>query len=177
MTLVCNLFGGPGIGKSTIAAGLFSELKQREVSTELATEYAKDQVWEESFRTMDNQLFMFANQHHRIWRLLGKVDVVVTDSPMLLSIYYGADCSNIFHQLVLEEHNKTSSMNVLLERSKKYIAAGRVQTEKEAIDADNEIRHILIENNVGFAIISTENVIQDLADQIVERLEYEKGEN
>jgi DNA replication protein DnaC len=174
MTLVINFFGGPGVGKSTVAAGLFSELKQRGISAELVTEYAKDQVWEESFHTMDNQLFMFANQHHRIWRLLGKVDVVVTDSPMLLSMYYGADCTDIFRQLVLEEHNKTSSINILLERNKEYTQTGRIQTEEQATDADNEIKHILIKNNVGFTVLCTENLIQDLADQIIERLQYEK---
>ena len=46
--LVINLFGGPGCGKSTIAALLFGKLKQNGINCEMALEYAKDKVWEES---------------------------------------------------------------------------------------------------------------------------------
>ena len=168
-TLVTNLFGGPGIGKSTTAAGLFSELKQRGISAEYATEYAKDRVWEEAFRTMDNQIYMFAKQHHRIWRVLGKVDVVITDSPMLLSLYYGADYSKTFHQLVLEEHNKTKSLNVLLKREKKYLQAGRVQTEEESKEIDKFLESMLKENKVSFfKHVAGAHTIKALANFIIE---------
>ena len=40
-TLVINLIGGPGCGKSTIAAELFSRLKKMGVTCELVTEYIK----------------------------------------------------------------------------------------------------------------------------------------
>lgn len=39
---VINLFAGPGSGKSTTCAGVFSKLKLAGVNCEMALEYAKD---------------------------------------------------------------------------------------------------------------------------------------
>ncbi len=39
------MFGGPGTGKSTSAAGLFFKMKLAQMEVELVTEYAKDLVW------------------------------------------------------------------------------------------------------------------------------------
>ena len=41
-TLIINLIGGPGSGKSTTAAGLFYKLKQMGIDCEMALEFAKD---------------------------------------------------------------------------------------------------------------------------------------
>ena len=46
--IVVNLIAAPGSGKSTIAAGVFEELKWEGVNAELITEFAKDKVWEEN---------------------------------------------------------------------------------------------------------------------------------
>jgi len=46
--LLVNLFAGPGTGKSTTMAGLFSELKFMGVNCEQAPEFAKEKVWEGS---------------------------------------------------------------------------------------------------------------------------------
>lgn len=47
--IVINLFGGPGSGKSTGAAYIFSQLKMKGINCELITEYAKDKTWEKNF--------------------------------------------------------------------------------------------------------------------------------
>ena len=44
-TLVVNLYGAPGSGKSTGAAYIFAKLKMLGVNCELITEFAKDKVW------------------------------------------------------------------------------------------------------------------------------------
>jgi tRNA uridine 5-carbamoylmethylation protein Kti12 len=51
-TIVINLISGPCAGKSTAAAGIFSALKKQGIECELALEYAKDCVWDESFYKM-----------------------------------------------------------------------------------------------------------------------------
>ena len=43
---VINLWGGPGCGKSTTAAGLFSIMKMRGHKVELVTEYAKELTYD-----------------------------------------------------------------------------------------------------------------------------------
>ena len=54
-TLVVNLFGVPGAGKSTGAAYIFAMLKMYGINAELITEYAKDKVWEENTQAFKNQ--------------------------------------------------------------------------------------------------------------------------
>ena len=141
-TLVVNLFAGPGAGKSTLASGIFYELKLRDISCELATEYAKDLVWENRAKAINNQIYIFGKQHHRINRLLGEVDVIVTDSPLLLTSVYNKS-NNILNMLAYSEHKKHLSFNCFITRSKPYHEIGRLQTEKEAISIDNEIRNML----------------------------------
>ena len=142
MTLIINLFGGPGTGKSTIMADLFSRLKWDGYNVEMAPEFAKEKVWEESFGTIENQIYVFGKQHHIIHRLKGKVDVIITDSPLLLSLYYGPVNEHL-DQLVLWENSKNKNINIFLNRKKKYVESGRMQTENEAKKIDNELRDLL----------------------------------
>ena len=88
MTYVINLIGSPGSGKSTLAALLFGEMKKLGYSVDLVTEYAKELVWEERNATFDDELYIFAKQNHRIFRLNEKVDFIVTDAPLLQKLYY-----------------------------------------------------------------------------------------
>lgn len=141
MTTVVNLFGGPGTGKSTTAAHLFAQLKQRNINCELVREYAKDVVWEGRISLLENQVYIFAKQLKRQVDLVGKVDVIVTDSPLLLSMVYNDDPD--LHALVLKEYNKFTNVNVMLGREKPYQPAGRVQTEDEARGLDDTIRRML----------------------------------
>lgn len=87
-TLVVNLFDSPGTGKSSEMAYIFYQLKSRGINAEKASEFAKDKVWEESVEVFKNQAYIFGKQYFRLSRVAGKVDVVITDSPILLSMFY-----------------------------------------------------------------------------------------
>jgi len=135
MTLVVNLFGGPGSGKSTIAAGIFSLLKLHGINAELVTEFPKGAVWEKRFKVLENQLYILAKEYHSIWRVYQnpEVDVVITDGPIILSLVYGQG-SETFNKLVLETYRKFKNKNYLISRTKKYNPSGRNQTEEQADD-------------------------------------------
>ena len=87
-TKIINFFGGPGVGKSTTATGLFSWMKQQGYSVEYVSEFAKELSWEGSTSQLENQAHVFAEQFRRQWRLIDQVDYVITDSPLLLSSVY-----------------------------------------------------------------------------------------
>lgn len=146
-TVIVNLFGGPGCGKSTLAAGLFAYLKHEHVNVELVTEYAKDLTWQGHQDVLrKEQLFVFAEQHRRIARLLGKVDVIVTDSPLLLTCVYldkNHAGYHFFIDLVCAINNSHNCLNYVLIRNRPYAPAGRNQTEDQARSIDQQINIVL----------------------------------
>lgn len=141
--IVVNLFGGPGSGKSTMAARVFSELKEIGHNAELVTEYAKDLTWQKSTYVLGNQIHIFGEQQHRLWRLQEGVDIVVTDSPLVQGLLY-CKPSETFTKLVLEEVGKFDNINIRLKRTKPYNPKGRNQTEEEARNLDLEIGILLL---------------------------------
>ena len=56
---VINLFAGPGIGKSTTAAGVFWKMKTLGFKVELVTEFAKSLVYASDLK-LNDQLYVFA---------------------------------------------------------------------------------------------------------------------
>lgn len=131
--LVVNLFGAPGAGKSTGAAYVFAKLKMEGVNAELVTEFAKDKVWEGNDTAFENQSYIFGEQFFRMSRLKDKVDVVVTDSPLLLGAFYDSDeFSEELDALVTKVFRSFDSMNVFIDRVKPYNPVGRLQNEEES---------------------------------------------
>ena len=148
--LVVNLFGAPGAGKSTGAAYIFSKLKMAGINAELVTEFAKDKVWEESKSVFQNQAYIFGKQYFRISRVQGKVDVVITDSPILLSSFYANDevLGKEFDALIMKVFNSYDSMNVFINRVKPHNPSGRFQTEAESDELSNVMRTFLDDHGV-----------------------------
>jgi predicted ATPase len=88
MTKFINIFGGPGVGKSTTTAALFSVMKMSGYNVELVTEVAKDFVWEDRATTLTIQPYITIKQFRNLIRLKGKVEYVITDAPILLGCVY-----------------------------------------------------------------------------------------
>lgn len=85
-TLVVNLYGAPGSGKSTGAAYIFAKLKMLGVNCELITEFAKDKVWENNLEVFNNQLYILGKQSFKTSRVLfNKVFGVSWEDDMLVS--------------------------------------------------------------------------------------------
>lgn len=164
MAIVINLFSGPGVGKSTTAARVFAELKLQGINCEMALEFAKDKVWEESFKTMDDQIYIFGKQFHKIWRLKDKVDVIICDSPLPNSIIYDKENSETFHKLIMEQFNKFNNLNFVLERSTEYQKEGRMQTEEEAKQIDKNVLEMLEKYNIKYETLPIENAYKKIVE-------------
>lgn len=156
-------------------AGVFAELKHRGVNAEMAPEFAKEKVWEKSFNILGNQIYVFGKQLHTLVRVQGQVDVVVTDSPLLLSLIYGKNEVPEFKPLVLAIYRKFRTMNFFLLRLKKYNSSGRMQTEKEAREIDQQILDLLGDNRIPYEVLNADKgVAITIADRVM--AELAKGE-
>ena len=173
--IIVNLFSGPGAGKSTTAAGLFYQLKIRGINCELVTEYAKHVTWRENFNTLKNQIYVFAKQHDKMFHLKDKVDVIITDSPIVLSLSY---CdfkvvSPSLENLILDEFNREENINLnyFINRVNPYSNKGRSQNEEQAKEKDREIFALLDKTHIPYCVIDGNNtavgiIVEDVLKHI-----------
>jgi hypothetical protein len=151
--LVINLFGTPGAGKSTGAAYVFSQLKMQGINAELITEFAKDKVWENNDEAFKNQAYLFGKQSYRMSRCKDKVECIITDSPLPLSIFYNNDKEVLgenFNKTVLDVFNSYNNLNYLLIRTKPYNPIGRHQTEEESDELKAPMVSLLTDRNIPY---------------------------
>lgn len=173
-TLVVNLFAGPGAGKSTGATYVFSKLKMLGIDAEYVSEFAKDKVWEENGKVFKCQFYITGKQAYKIFRCNGKVDVLITDSPIALGAFY-AD-NEILKQLCIYESKKYNNLNFFIERKKKYNPNGRNQTEEEAKKIDKEIQELLEkEKEPFFSVEGNEEGYNKIVDKILEAIKYDRS--
>lgn len=142
---VINLFAGPGSGKSTTRAGVFHLMKSNGHNVEEALEYAKDVTWEGTQVLLSDQLWVLANQNRRLERCRGKVEAIISDSPLLLTLQY-QDLNYLphtFKSMVHELWNTYDNINIFINRTKRYNPNGRNQTHEEAKEIDTRIKLML----------------------------------
>ena len=178
-TLVVNLFAGPGAGKTTCAWEIASELKKRNINTEYVPEYAKELVWDENYTALADQEHIFDVQANRINRLIGKVDVVVTDSPILLNEIYGKNNSDELKRRIWNEHNSHRNFNLYINRGKYFEQAGRLQNLGESKKIDRLIKELLEENSVYYGVYyhKTIPVVIDNIITTLNRIQAEENED
>ena len=169
MTRVINLFAGPGAGKSTIAAELFAEMKWLGHSVELINEHAKVVTWEKHHNLLQDQVYISAMQNRKQVPLVGQVDWIITDSPLLISLAYVEDqYMASFRQLIVEMWNTYDNVSYFVNRKKNYVEAGRSQTLDQARLIDNKINGILEEFQIermyipGVQRIAVNFIMRDL---------------
>lgn len=137
MGIRINFFGGPCVGKSTLAAQLFAYLKAANFDVEQVQEFVKTWAYQGRKMRSFDYVYTFANQLHAedIFFQAG-VNMIVTDSPLLLQVMYGRcearpAMSELQH--IAEEFERAhESINFLVRRSLEYKPKGRYQSDKEA---------------------------------------------
>jgi RecA/RadA recombinase len=164
MTMIINLYGGSGVGKSTVAALLFARMKMRGEHVELVREYVKLWAWGGRKVRQEDQIYLLGKQSAYESMLYGKVDYIVTDSPVLLAGMYAewhnkgdgryvTRAANSF----IEQAKRNSGVevrNYLLRREGPFDTRGRWETAEEASRFDQFLEEGLVMNGHTYAAIS-----------------------
>lgn len=175
---VINIFGAPGVGKSTLASGLFYRMKVNGFSVELVTEYAKECVFEERFNIIkEDQLYVFANQNRKLFRLLNQYEFVIMDSPIILSNVYKQKDSFYndidFTNLVTSTFKQYPNRNyfITLNENFNFEDSGRVHTLTQSKHLEKVIREMLIENDIDIHmdIVNSDMTLDMIYFDIIQR--------
>ncbi len=177
MTMVINLYGGPGSGKSTVAAQLFAHMKRKGIKCELVKEYAKDLAYRDKLRTTPQHLIT-QEQFNRESFLYKKVDYIITDSPVPLGLVYASA-----YGLPKDENNDRfiryyidstfcNTINFFLQRHKPYETYGREQTKEEAQMMDKKIYAMLVDNHIPFTVIKGDDIAYLGISRIVDATKF-----
>lgn len=177
-TIIVNLFAGPGAGKTTCAWEIASELKKRNIQTEYVPEYAKELVWDDNRELLDgslkNQKKLFQEQNHRLARLIGKVDVVVTDSPILLNQVYLKEPDAAFQKEIMDAFCGYHNFNLFVKRGDYYEQSGRLHTLEESKKKDQEVKALLDSNHIYYGTYF-HSTIEKCVDNIVYSMNHNKA--
>lgn len=128
------------------------------INAELITEFAKDKVWEENKEVFKNQAYLFGKQSFKMSRCRDKVDCIITDSPLPLSIFYNSDpvLGESFNQTVMNVFGSYNNSNYLLLRTKPYNPTGRHQSEEESDALKEPMVKLLKERDIPYLEINGE---------------------
>lgn len=161
MTKVINLLGGSGLGKSTLAAGLFHAMKTQGLHAELVREYVKMWAWEGTKIGQFDQIYITGKQARAEYRLYHKLDYLVTDSPIVLApiyeeFYLGDSIVLASVKKFLDAAKKAGiqHMNFLLARNKPFDSRGRYETEETALRVDAFVRAKLMDWEMPFTEVT-----------------------
>lgn len=131
-------------------------MKINKMSVELVHEFAKELVHEgrHNILTSGEQNYIFAEQLRRQKRLAGSFDFAVTDSPILLPLFYELRETPMelrnpsFPELVMNEFSRTQNFNYLLRRRHVFESAGRRHDEQQSEEIDSQLRAFLAQRNI-----------------------------
>jgi hypothetical protein len=182
-TTLINLWGGPGSGKSTRAADVFAQLKVAGESAELVREYVKDWCWRGYEIGPFDDVYITAKQVRAESGLYGKVDYIVTDSPIgLAAVFeqlYKPGTFTMRHMVDDLYHRQLAAgvqvLDLLVNRVAPYEPVGRYETEAQALEVDELCRDYLTSNSRRYDTVHTTDRIFRLA-RAYRRIEERKDE-
>jgi len=166
-TKIINLFGGPGVGKSTIASGLFYHMKMNGFKVEYASEWIKDKIYEGDKYPFLDELYAFAKQNKKINQMRDKLDYVITDSPLPLVLLYSTREPNSFEQLVMDVFNSYDNVNFLIKRNHDYQEFGRNQNEKESEKLHRKLEDLLRKYNIKFYRFKSTEALDKIKNEVL----------
>lgn len=171
-TLNVNLWAGPGVGKSVTAASLFVQLKLAGIATEWVPEHAKTLHYRGTLLTTSQKSIVKAQARAQSL-LQGKVEVVLSDSPVMLSLAYASALEQPkLQRIVFNATRGWRMLNVLLHRdlTGAYEQSGRYQSEDEAKRFHNETLAPFVRAHAGDTLQELEvgEAVDVLEQQIID---------
>ena len=122
------------------------------INCELITEFAKDKVWENNLEVFNNQLYILGKQSFKTSRVLGKVDVIITDAPLFNNmLYLPEDQKHLFnaYKLIISDFSsKYDNFHYFIKRVKPYNPNGRYQTEEQSDKIETDLKEQLLKNSI-----------------------------
>lgn len=175
-TIVVNFFGGPGCSKSITAADVYAKIRWSGVNAEIALEYAKELVFAKDMGKLQNQVYITGQQLQRLVRLKEQVEVIVCDSPILLSTFYDKNKSVPLRELCLEQFNKFNNINFFINRNDTmFEESGRIHNLLESKKKDKQIKAFLDTFDIPYTEIKAgPESCFTIADQIIEIVKNER---
>lgn len=171
-TAVIELYGGPGCGKSTAAAEIYTYLKRKNHDCELVREYVKDWAWEDRKVNLWDELYILGSQLRRESILYNKVQYIITDSPLWLSGFYEKyyfpnlvelPCHQALMALKKEFNGRLYHKRYFLNRkNKNYITPGRYQDIDEATGIDIMMKEYLSASDLKFTLVDHDKILHQV---------------
>jgi len=162
--LLINFVGAPSCGKSTISALTFVKLKTSHKSSELVQEYAKQLVWAENYEDLSNQWYVSKKQYEMLRAVYGKVNYLITDSPLILGMHY-----NRYHKdnvcdvkktekMILSKMTEFNNVYIFLKRNRTipYEKTGRIHDEQQSMEIEKNLKNLLDELNLQYLEITSD---------------------
>ena len=178
-TVIVNLYGAPGAGKSTGSAYIFGQLKMNNISVELVREFVKDKIYEKSEGVFNDQVYILGKQHFRQTNVKGNVDVIITDCPLIVQAYYTDKYkfpyADELRQLVLKLYSLENNINYFVNRDKPYNPDGRFQTEADSDSISGNLKEYLDNLNIEYKEINGN--ITDYDSVVADIIKMVRGTN
>lgn len=178
MSNLINIYGGPGTGKTTVAAVLFARMKQKGMFVDMCMEYAKELVYTGKLRgTNEYAIWDEQRRRHNVM-LHGGVDFVITDAPLMQKVVYSQLFSGATDRelgdMVLEAENTelryTRSLDIMLPEPPKEIdLKGRVHGYFDSLRIHNHTRQLLQNHGHLFYPVGGINEVIEVVDNWIER--------
>lgn len=172
-TIVVNLIAPPNSAKRQTGEKLCEELLKQGVTCSLVSQSGKGHETAR-YSSVKDEIYIFSKQFHKMFRLHGNIEVVVTDRPLVLSLYYnykyGKGYYNRLNDLILEQDKNFYNMNFYLDN--RFPTHDYDIDIEELMDMDGELKNLLKEFNISYMVVSdSQKRVKEMSELIIAEVE------